>query len=96
LKQQQYRGLFILIEKGSLIRRSSQRDQENHMADDYFTPVQVADRQNVTPQGVLEWLRQGRLVGHKFGRLWRVHADDLQAFIQAAREAGHPAGGMTS
>jgi hypothetical protein len=35
-------------------------------------------------------------VGHKFGRLWRVHVDDLQAFIQAAREAGHPAGGRTS
>jgi excisionase family DNA binding protein len=55
------------------------------MADDYLTPEQVAERLNVSPRAVLEWLRHGRLVGHKFGRLWRVDVKDLEAFIQASR-----------
>jgi excisionase family DNA binding protein len=50
-----------------------------------LTPEQVAKRLNVSRVTVMKWLRQGRIPGRKLGeKLWRVHPDDLQAFIDAS------------
>jgi excisionase family DNA binding protein len=50
-----------------------------------LTPEQVAERLNVSRVTVMKWLRQGRIPGRKLGeKLWRVHPDDLQAFIDAS------------
>jgi len=57
------------------------------MAEDsaLLTPEQVAERLNVSRITVMRWLRQGKMAGRKLGgTLWRVHPDDLQAFIKAS------------
>jgi excisionase family DNA binding protein len=60
------------------------------MADDsnLLTPEQVAERLAVSRLTVMKWLRLGTIPGRKLGgKLWRVHPDDLEAFIaQAAVE----------
>jgi excisionase family DNA binding protein len=57
------------------------------MAEDLnlLTPEQVAERLNVSRITVMKWLRQGKIAGRKLGgKIWRVHPDDLQAFIEAS------------
>ena len=46
-----------------------------------LTPEQVAERLQVKPHTIQEWLRTGRLAGVKLGKLWRVRASDLEAFL---------------
>jgi excisionase family DNA binding protein len=57
------------------------------MAEDnnLLTPEQVAERLNVSRITVMRWLRQGKITGRKLGgKIWRVHPDDLLAFIEAS------------
>jgi excisionase family DNA binding protein len=42
---------------------------------------QVAECLQVSEYTALKWLRQGRINGRKFGKFWRVKAEDLEAFI---------------
>ncbi len=37
---------------------------------------------------ILRWLREGKLVGLKLGKVWRVEDKDLEAFLEKAREEG--------
>jgi excisionase family DNA binding protein len=54
------------------------------MADDkLLTPEQVAERLQLSPFTVLDYLRTKRLRGVKLDRHWRVREADLQAFIEA-------------
>jgi excisionase family DNA binding protein len=54
------------------------------MADDkLLTPEQVAERLQLSPFTVLDYLRTKRLRGVKLDRHWRVREVDLQAFIEA-------------
>jgi excisionase family DNA binding protein len=54
------------------------------MADDrLLTPEQVAERLQLSPYTVLDYLRSRRLRGVKLDRHWRVREVDLQAFIEA-------------
>lgn len=48
-----------------------------------LTPEQVAEVLQVTPDAVRRWLRTRRLRGIWIGRLWRIHPDDLSAFVQS-------------
>ena len=43
----------------------------------YLTPEQVAETLQVTTFTVYRWLRSGKLVGVKIGKLWRVRPQDL-------------------
>lgn len=54
------------------------------MEETLLSPAQVADRLQVTEQTIYDWLREGKLAGHKLGRLWRVRPKDLEAFLQRA------------
>ncbi len=55
-----------------------------------LTPEQVAERLSVSRYTVLQWLRSGKLAGRKLGgKIWRVHPDDVQAFIDASPRQGH-------
>jgi excisionase family DNA binding protein len=54
------------------------------MADDkLLTPEQVAERLQLSPFTILDYLRTKRLRGVKLARHWRVREADLQAFIEA-------------
>ena len=48
-----------------------------------LTPEQVAERLQLSPHTVLDYLRSRRLRGVKLDRHWRVREADLQAFIDA-------------
>ena len=58
--------------------------------DKLLTPVQVAERLQLSPHTILEYLRSKRLRGVKLDRHWRVREVDLQAFIDAHLLNGEP------
>jgi excisionase family DNA binding protein len=47
-----------------------------------LTPEQVADRLQISRVTVMDYLRKGRLKGHRVGRLWRIKEEDLEAFLE--------------
>jgi excisionase family DNA binding protein len=48
-----------------------------------YTPQQIAELLQVTPRTVQEWIRSGKLSAMRYGRVFRVRADDLAKFGQA-------------
>jgi excisionase family DNA binding protein len=53
-----------------------------------YTPEQVAEHLQVSLRTVMDYLRAGKLKGFKVGRLWRIKASDLQAFMEDAPQNG--------
>jgi excisionase family DNA binding protein len=51
-----------------------------------LTPEQVADRLQISRVTVMDYLRKGRLKGHRVGKLWRVKEEDLEAFLEGSTE----------
>ncbi len=51
-----------------------------------LTPRDVAERLQLSPRTVLEWLRWGDLPGMKVGHSGRVQEEDLTAFLQRQRQ----------
>jgi excisionase family DNA binding protein len=51
------------------------------MVEPLLTPKQAAVQLLVSEKTVLDWLRRGQLKGVKAGRLWRIRARDLEAFL---------------
>lgn len=47
-----------------------------------LTPEQVADRLQISRVTVMDYLRKGRLKGHRVGKLWRIKEQDLEAFLE--------------
>jgi excisionase family DNA binding protein len=45
-----------------------------------YTPAEVARLLKVTPRTVRAWIRAGRLPARRYGRLYRVRAEDLAQF----------------
>lgn len=46
-----------------------------------LSPVEVADHLGITSRAVRKLLDARKLRGSKVGRVWRVRADDLDAFV---------------
>jgi excisionase family DNA binding protein len=49
-----------------------------------LTVEQAAATLQLRPKTIKGWLREGKLMGCKIGRQWRVREVDLEAFIQAS------------
>jgi excisionase family DNA binding protein len=47
-----------------------------------LTPEQVADRLQISRVTVMDYLRKGRLKGHRVGKFWRIKEEDLEAFLE--------------
>jgi excisionase family DNA binding protein len=47
-----------------------------------LSPEQVAERLQISRWTVMDYLRVGKLKGHKVGRLWRVKESDVEAFLE--------------
>ena len=47
-----------------------------------LTPEQVAERLQISRVTVMDYLRKGRLKGHRVGRLWRIKEENLEAFLE--------------
>lgn len=46
----------------------------------------VADICGVSTKTVYRWIKAGELVAHRLGRLFRISAPDLDAFLKTRRE----------
>jgi excisionase family DNA binding protein len=55
--------------------------------DELLTIDEVAAKLKVKPRTVREWLQTGRLRGIRAGRLWRMRAEDVEAFLEASTKA---------
>jgi len=53
---------------------------------EYYSPQEIAEKFNLKPRTVANWIRQGKLKAIKLGDLWRVHRADLEAFIKDSQE----------
>ena len=49
-----------------------------------YTVEQVAEKLQVQPRTVRDWLKAGKLGGLITGRFWRIRESDLQTFLQKA------------
>jgi excisionase family DNA binding protein len=52
------------------------------MATTLLTIAEAAERLRISPRTCREWLRTGKLRGVKYGKLWRIREEDVDAFIQ--------------
>ena len=52
------------------------------MEEEFFTPQEVADKLKVSVYYIRKVLNSKKLKGVKFGRDWRIRAEDLEMFIQ--------------
>ena len=60
------------------------------MADEkLLTPEQVAERLQISRWTVMDYLRAGRIKGHRVGRLWRIKEKDLEAFLEGSALVDH-------
>jgi len=51
-----------------------------------LTVRQIAEKLQVNTETVYRWLRDGKLIGYKANRLWRIGESDLKAFLLRKRE----------
>lgn len=56
------------------------------MVQPLLTPHQVAERLQISPRTVVEWLRMGWLKGVKARHLWRIQEEELAAFLERQRQ----------
>lgn len=54
----------------------------------WLTLAEAARRLNVARTALYQWLQAGRVPHHRFGRLIKIHVDDLQRFVASARAEG--------
>lgn len=50
-----------------------------------LTVAQVAEKLNVTPKTVTRWIEQGKLPAMKFGKIYRIEAEDFNKFIEDSK-----------
>jgi len=52
----------------------------------FLTPDEVAKKLNINSKTIRDWLRAGKLKGHKLGgSSWRISEKDLYQFIEDSR-----------
>jgi excisionase family DNA binding protein len=54
---------------------------------DILTLEEAAARVKVKPRTIRIWLQTGKLKGIKAGKLWRIRAEDLEAFLEQSVQA---------
>lgn len=51
-----------------------------------MTVKQVAEKIQVTPRTVYDWIRQGKLQAYRAGRQYRITDEQLEAFLTQKKE----------
>jgi excisionase family DNA binding protein len=64
----------------------------------WLTLAEAADRLGVAKSALYSWLQAGRVPHHRFGRLIKIHSDDLARFVASGRAEGtwEPYGGRST
>jgi len=52
------------------------------MKDKYFTTEQVANILQVHPFTILKFIKEGKLMGIKLGRVYRIKESDVEEFLE--------------
>ena len=60
--------------------------QSLNVVDVIYTIEETAEILKIKPRTVRQWITDGKLKSFKIGDLVRVHEDDLQEFIDRARQ----------
>ena len=53
-----------------------------------LTVQQVAEKLQVNQETVYRWLRNGKLIGYRANRLWRIAEESLQRFLERGQRPG--------
>jgi excisionase family DNA binding protein len=51
----------------------------------YYTPRQVAELLQLTPQVIYEYIKAGKLPAIRLGTRYRISAEDLDRFLEASK-----------
>ncbi len=54
----------------------------------WLTLADAAKRLGVARTALYQWLQAGRVPHHRFGRLIKIHPDDLEKFVASVRAEG--------
>jgi excisionase family DNA binding protein len=54
----------------------------------WLTLAEAARHIGVARTALYQWLQAGRVPHHRFGRLIKIHVDDLERFVASARAEG--------
>jgi excisionase family DNA binding protein len=54
----------------------------------WFTLDEAAKHLGVARTALYQWLQAGRIPHHRFGRLIKIHPDDLEKFVASVRAEG--------
>lgn len=55
-------------------------------AEKVYTVQEASEVLGVSPLTLGKWLREGKIIGVKLGKLWRITETDLQDFISKNRQ----------
>lgn len=50
-----------------------------------LTVFEVAEQLKVSAKTIRVWIESGKLTGYRFGKDYRIHAEDLEAFIKDSK-----------
>ena len=53
--------------------------------DQWVSTAEAARRLGITPRTLYRFIDEGQLPGYKFGRVLRLRASEIEAFIEASR-----------
>lgn len=55
----------------------------------WLTLVEAAKQLGVAKTALYQWLQAGKVPHHRFGRLIKIHIDDLERFVASVRAEGN-------
>jgi len=67
------------------VERDVAFQDEASSQDEWLSLAQAAQRIGVAKSALYQWLQAGKVPHHRFGRLIRIHRDDLAEFIDSSR-----------
>lgn len=50
-----------------------------------LTVIEVAEQLKISPKTVRVWIESGKLPGYRFGKDYRINAEDLESFIKESK-----------
>lgn len=60
--------------------------------DDWITTAEAAERSGYHPHHVRALVREGKIVGRKFGIVWQISRASLDEYLQQVHERGEKTG----
>ncbi|MDA1218954.1 MAG: helix-turn-helix domain-containing protein [Chloroflexi bacterium] len=59
---------------------------ERERPDDTYTVLEIACKYGVNPETVRRWVREAKIPARKYGNMWFINANDVEALIGEKQE----------